>query len=100
VNALDKAIGYFSPERAFRRAQFRRATQAFAYDGAKSGRRTDGWIAAGGDANTEVGASLINLPQRYFLSAVACAGILRRAAKQQTPLLPILREVLMRLAAA
>ena len=34
------------------------------------------------------------LPQRYFLSAVACAGILRRAAKQKTALLPMLREVL------
>src|ERR1035437_8358311 len=64
MNALDKAIGYFSPERAFRRAQFRAAAVRFAYDGAKSGRRTDGWIAAGGDANTEVGASLINLRNR------------------------------------
>ena len=64
MNALDKAIGYFSPERAYRRAQFRRATQTLAYDGAKSGRRTDGWVAAGGDANTEVGASLINLRNR------------------------------------
>lgn len=64
MNALDRAIGYFSPERAFRRAQFRAAAVTFAYDGAKSGRRTDGWLAAGGDANTEVGASLINLRNR------------------------------------
>ena len=64
MNALDKAIGYFSPERAYRRAQFRRATQTFAYDGAKTGRRAEGWIASGGDANTEVGASLINLRDR------------------------------------
>ena len=51
--AIDRMIGYFSPERGYRRAQYRAATQVFAYDGAKSGRRTDGWIAAGGDANTE-----------------------------------------------
>ena len=64
MNALDKVIGYFSPERAYRRARFRAATETFAYDGAKSGRRTDGWVAAGGDANTEVGASLISLRNR------------------------------------
>ena len=64
MNALDKVIGYFSPERAYRRARFRSAAEMFAYDGAKSGRRTDGWIAAGGDANTEVGASLIHLRNR------------------------------------
>src|ERR1035437_9334088 len=65
MNAIDKMIGYFSPERGFRRAQYRAATtEVFAYDGAKSGRRTDGWIAAGGDANTEVGAGLVLLRNR------------------------------------
>src|ERR1019366_842688 len=64
MNAIDKVIGYFSPARGYRRAQYRAATEVFAYDGAKSGRRTDGWIAAGGDANTEVGASLISLRNR------------------------------------
>lgn len=64
MNALDKLIGYFSPERAYRRARFRAATETFAYDGAKSGRRTDGWVAAGGDANSEIGASLISLRNR------------------------------------
>ena len=64
MNALDKVIGYFSPERAYRRGRFRAAAETFAYDGAKSGRRTDGWIAAGGDANTEVGASLASLRNR------------------------------------
>ena len=64
MNTLDRAIGYFSPEWAFRRARYRSATQTFAYDGAKTGRRAEGWIASGGDANTEVGASLINLRVR------------------------------------
>jgi lambda family phage portal protein len=63
MNTLDKLIGYFSPEKAFRRARFREATR-FAYDGAKSGRRTDGWVSGTGDANTEIGASLINLRNR------------------------------------
>src|SRR6185295_12242827 len=64
MNALDKVIGYFSPEQAYRRARFRLAIETFAYEGAKSGRRTDGWIAAGGDANTEIGASLTALRNR------------------------------------
>src|SRR5512140_2677989 len=64
MNAIDKVIGYFAPERAYRRARFRAATEVFAYDGAKSGRRTDGWIAPGGDANSEVGASLQALRNR------------------------------------
>src|ERR1019366_3633019 len=64
MNAIDKVIGYFSPARGYRRAQYRAATEVLAYDGAKSGRRTDGWIAAGGDANTEVGASLVKLRDR------------------------------------
>src|ERR1035438_1575445 len=64
MNAIDRMIGYFSPERGYRRAQYRAATEVFAYDGAKSGRRTDGWIAAGGDANTEVGAGLVSLRNR------------------------------------
>ena len=34
MNALDKVIGYFSPERAYRRARFRSATEMFAYAGA------------------------------------------------------------------
>jgi lambda family phage portal protein len=63
LNRLDKLIGYFSPEAAFRRARYRQAAN-FAYDGAKSGRRTDGWISGSGDANTEVGAALINLRNR------------------------------------
>ena len=64
MNAIDTVIGYFAPERAYRRARFRAAAETFAYEGAKSGRRTDGWIAAGGDANTEVGASLTALRNR------------------------------------
>jgi lambda family phage portal protein len=64
MNFLDKFIGYFDPERAFRRERFRAAMEVLAYDGAKSGRRTDGWIAASGDANSEVGAALASLRNR------------------------------------
>jgi capsid protein len=64
MNALDKLIGYFSPERAYRRARYRAATEFFSYDGAKSGRRTDGWVSGAGDVNTEVGAALHALRNR------------------------------------
>jgi lambda family phage portal protein len=64
MNALDKIIGYFAPEWAYRRSRYRAAMETFAYDGAKSGRRTEGWIAAASDANTEIGAALVNLRNR------------------------------------
>ena len=35
-----------------------------------------------------------DVPQRYFLSAKACAGILRRAAKRGKKLLPLLAHAL------
>jgi lambda family phage portal protein len=63
MNAIDKLIGYFSPEAAFRRVRYRQAMR-FSYDGAKSGRTTDGWVAASGDANTEIGAALVSLRNR------------------------------------
>jgi lambda family phage portal protein len=62
-NPLDRLIGYFAPERAFRRMRFREAMR-LSYDGAKSGRRTEGWISGAGDANTEIGAGLISLRDR------------------------------------
>ena len=65
MNALDKLISVFAPEAAYRRAQYRAAMQVtLAYDGAKSGRRTDGWVSGAGDVNTEVGAGLAALRNR------------------------------------
>ena len=53
---IDDLIGVFSPLAAFRRKQARMALGAAtrAFDGAKTGRRTDGWIAGSSSANTEV----------------------------------------------
>ena len=49
-------IGVFAPSAALRRKQARLTTAMLtrAYDGAKVGRRTDGWTAASSSANTEI----------------------------------------------
>ena len=39
-----------------------------------------------------------SIPQRYFLSSTACAGILRRAEKRKRLLPPLLHEALERVA--
>jgi hypothetical protein len=41
-----------------------------------------------------------DVPQRYFLSAKACAGILRRADKRGKELPPALRQALQQVVAA
>lgn len=53
---LDDVIGVFSPMAAFRRKQARAALAVMerAYEGAKTGRRTDGWLASSSSANTEI----------------------------------------------
>lgn len=51
---LDRTIGYFSPTAGLRRAQARLATETMlAYEGAKQGRRGDGWQAFSTDADSE-----------------------------------------------
>ena len=56
MNWLDRAIGAVAPGAGLRRARQRQmlAVLARAYEGAKLGRRTEGWIAAGADANAEI----------------------------------------------
>ena len=52
---LDDFIGIFSPHSALKRKSARMAINMLrGYDGAKTGRRTDGWIAAGSSANAEI----------------------------------------------
>lgn len=62
-NALDRAIAHVSPRWAMSRLAWR---QAFAiasasggarYEGARTGRRTDGWITGGTSANAEIGVA-------------------------------------------
>jgi lambda family phage portal protein len=53
---LDNLIGIFSPMTAFRRQQARAALDLAqrAYEGAKVGRRTEGWYTPSSSANTEI----------------------------------------------
>ena len=66
---LDSAIGWVSPQMGLRRVRARTALSMFgnlarSYDGAKQGRRTDGWIAMSGDANAEIGPAMARLRDR------------------------------------
>lgn len=67
MNWIEKAVGAISPEAALRRAKARlvlaqaRGLEKLAYDGAKSGRLTDGWFRPGTSANAETGAGLVRL---------------------------------------
>ena len=49
INWIDRAIGAVAPGAGLRRARQRQiiAVLARAYEGAKLGRRTEGWVAAG-----------------------------------------------------
>lgn len=67
MNALDRVIGWISPERGLRRAAAREMMERVArqsYDGARTGRRTDGWTTGGTSANTEVLGALPRLMAR------------------------------------
>ncbi len=64
-NSLDKIIGYVAPEAYARRVKARVAAERLAaYDGAKTGRRTDGWGTRGSSANAEIGGDLSRLRDR------------------------------------
>lgn len=71
MNALDKVIAAFSPEAGLRRVRARAAMQkvsaitgARAYEGAKTGRRTGGWITGSTSADAEVSSSAVRLRDR------------------------------------
>jgi lambda family phage portal protein len=67
MNFLDKAISFVAPTWGLQRARARvalRYAERFSYEGAKSGRRTDGWIAGSTDANVEIRANLNLLRDR------------------------------------
>jgi capsid protein len=66
MNWLDRAIGVVAPGAGLRRARQRQAMAALAraYEGAKLGRRTDGWIAAGTGPNAEIAPALARLRDR------------------------------------
>jgi lambda family phage portal protein len=57
MNWLDRTIAAVAPAIAMRRQRQKQALQLIqrAYDGAKAGRRTEGWVTAGTGANAEIG---------------------------------------------
>src|SRR5512147_1767908 len=66
MNWLDRTIGFVAPVTALSRARHRAAMAALArsYDGARVGRRTEGWVVAGTSANAEIGTALSRLRDR------------------------------------
>jgi len=66
-NWLDNVVGVFSPQRKFKRLQYRHALthlEKRKYDGASRGRRTKNWNPRGTDANAETFKSLRILRNR------------------------------------
>lgn len=61
---LDRAIGWVVPARGARRVQARKMMSALSYDGAQSGRRTDGWATTSSSADSESGTALVKLRDR------------------------------------
>lgn len=70
MNFLDKTIGWFAPRAGLKRARARAVIDILdkhgrrSYEGAKAGRRTDGWVVAGTDANAEVSTAAAKLRSR------------------------------------
>ena len=66
MNILDHIVAAISPERGLRRVRARGAIEVLrrGYDGAKTGRRTDGWITVGNDANAEIAMASTRLRNR------------------------------------
>lgn len=67
MNLIDRFISFFSPAAAFRRAQYRLATDAIEqrrYDAAGGTNRTKNWYAQGLSANSEVGLAGAELRNR------------------------------------
>src|SRR5512134_921135 len=67
MNWLDKMVSWVAPEAGLRRVRARRATEfvvRLAYEGARTSRRTDGWVATGNSANAEISVALSKLRER------------------------------------
>ena len=66
MNGLDSIIGAVAPATGLKRVRQRQAFRLMqrAYEGAKAGRRTDGWVTAGAGANAEIGPASSRLRDR------------------------------------
>lgn len=61
---LDRMIGWLSPAAGAKRAQARMLMATLGYEGAKQGRRTDGWVTLSTDADTESQSVVYRLRDR------------------------------------
>jgi lambda family phage portal protein len=63
---LDRALSTLAPGAALRRARRRQALGVLqrSYEGARTGRRTEGWVTAATSANAEIGPGLLRLRDR------------------------------------
>jgi lambda family phage portal protein len=66
MNLLDRLILAVDPKAGLQRLRARAAAAGvrLAYEGAKTGRRTEGWITAGGSGNAELGGDIATLRNR------------------------------------
>jgi lambda family phage portal protein len=66
LNPIDAVVGWLDPERGLKRVRartgLRMATRA--YEGAKMGRRTDGWKTTSTSGNSELGRDMVRLRDR------------------------------------
>lgn len=65
MDFIERMIAAAAPKWAAERAYYRSVwTASRAYEAAKTGRRTDGWVATGSSANAEIGPALNRLRSR------------------------------------
>jgi len=66
LNPIDTVVGWLDPERGLKRVRARAAMQLAkrSYEGAKLGRRADGWQANSKSGNAELGNDLVRLRDR------------------------------------
>ncbi|WP_299082817.1 phage portal protein [uncultured Paraglaciecola sp.] len=67
MNLIDEVVGVFDPVAKLNRLRARKALDIIhkrSYDGARSGRRTNGWVAGSTSANSELAPSLTSLRNR------------------------------------
>lgn len=64
ASRLDRLIAYLSPKRAAERLAARRVLETLSYEGARVGRREEGWITGSTDANAEIGGDRVTLRNR------------------------------------
>jgi len=64
MNWLDRMIGWTAPKWGLQRIQARRLIATLSYDGARSGRRTEGWVTVSSSADAESQLALEPLRNR------------------------------------